>query len=470
MAREDAEALLRAMTAPLSGAQPGQPLPGLAFSREAVANAFVMLGLLPEARAEEILAEHRQELQAKGFHFGVLTGELSVRPGAHGFQDAQAAGSSSLARLPLAVAAGPVPLSMPAMDLNLAWATLTPAGTWLRLQAARPATGSSPWPAQRPRRILRRSRRRPPRPLRTAPGHEFGEEIRSRLSVADNLGRKYRVLPKGWGSTLTPGPPGERIQTWHGELLAEPEPHNSEPASGPSVQWLELATRQGSPVRVAMPAPASVRSGTAGTPWPTPAECYLAALASVTSMSISTDDRTVQLDTAQIVAAVADALLRTGAVPPDSALLSGGSTAAASGQPEWRGQLMHRWARHAQRSAQAGEPHRAGLAVPLPLRQATAVIESITAHEDLVSLQLYGHPWVRGEYWPMITPCFQVRAVDDTGAEHEGVSGAGGGSPEGSWEFWFWPPLAPAARQIRVTVSTLWEAAWVEISIPGRPG
>ena len=44
------------MVAPLSRARPGQPLPGVPFSREAVANAFVMLGLLPEARAEEILA------------------------------------------------------------------------------------------------------------------------------------------------------------------------------------------------------------------------------------------------------------------------------------------------------------------------------------------------------------------------------------------------------------------------------
>jgi hypothetical protein len=35
------------------------PREGVAFSWEAVANAFVMLGLLPESRAEEILAEHR---------------------------------------------------------------------------------------------------------------------------------------------------------------------------------------------------------------------------------------------------------------------------------------------------------------------------------------------------------------------------------------------------------------------------
>src|SRR4029077_16443618 len=91
MVWEAPEALLRAMVAPLSAARRGEPLTGVPFSREAVANAFVMLGLLPEARAEEILAEYRPELEAKGFRFGVLTGELSVRPGAYGYQDALAA-------------------------------------------------------------------------------------------------------------------------------------------------------------------------------------------------------------------------------------------------------------------------------------------------------------------------------------------------------------------------------------------
>jgi hypothetical protein len=185
-------------------------------------------------------------------------------------------------------------------------------------------------------------------------------------------------------------------------------------------------------------------------------------------MSMSTDGRTVELDTARIVATVADALLRTGALPPDSALLSG-TTTPDTGQPPWRNELMHSWARQAHRRAREGQPHRAALAVTLPLHEATAVVESITAHENLISLQIYGHPWVNGEYWPMITPCFQVRAVDDTGREHDGVSGGGGGSPEGSWEFWLWPPVAPAAKRIRVTVSTLWEAAWAEIDIPGRP-
>lgn len=71
----------------------------------------------------------------------------------------------------------------------------------------------------------------------------------------------------------------------------------------------------------------------------------------------------------------------------------------------------------------AAEPDRAGLAVALPLQRATAVIENIAAHEDYVSIQLYGHPWVSGEYWPMITPCFQVRAADDTGGRARGRAG-----------------------------------------------
>jgi hypothetical protein len=108
MVRENPEALLRAMVAPLSAARRGEPLPGVPFSREAVANAFVMLGLLPEGLAEEILAQYRPELQAKGFRLGVLTGELSVRPGAHGYQDALAASRDDLTGIPLAVATGPV--------------------------------------------------------------------------------------------------------------------------------------------------------------------------------------------------------------------------------------------------------------------------------------------------------------------------------------------------------------------------
>ena len=65
----------------------------------------------------------------------------------------------------------------------------------------------------------------------------------------------------------------------------------------------------------------------------------------------------------------------------------------------------------------------AGLAVRLPFNQATALIENITAQEDMVPVRLYGHPWVVTGSWPMITPCFRVTAVDDTGVHHEGEPG-----------------------------------------------
>jgi hypothetical protein len=79
----------------------------------------------------------------------------------------------------------------------------------------------------------------------------------------------------------------------------------------------------------------------------------------------------------------------------------------------------------------------------------------------------------------MITPCFRVTAVGDTGVEYEGHPGNSSESPahEGNDAFWFWPPVAPRARQLRVTVSTLREAAWALIDIlaanpsrsPGEP-
>ncbi len=453
MSGEDPEAFLREMAAPLSTARRDEPLPGVPFSLEAAANAFVMLGLLPEPRAEEILAGYRRELEARGFRFGVLTGELSVRPGAYGFQDAQAANRDSLTRIPLSASAQTIPIAFDGVELSLTWATLTPGGVRLGYRATGQLDIGMPGP--------------PRRPYRVPPGQQIAEKIQARVSVTDNLGQQYRVRPVRGRGTVPSGQPGQPPPRWEGEMLAEPESRAARPATADAVRWLEFAPASGPVARVVMPAPTQVAMGAADPPWPTSAECYLAELASVTSMSIGAAGGTIELDTAQIVATVADALLWVGALPPDSALLAG-EASAGRGPAGWREPLAHLWVRRAWRRALDGEPARAGLAAGLPLRQATAVIESVTAYEDLVSVQLYGHPWVTGEYWPMITPCFQVRAVDDTGREHEGIRGSGGGSPEGCWVFRFWPPVAPAARRVRVIVSTLWEAAWAEIDIPGR--
>jgi hypothetical protein len=436
------------MVAPLAGARPGRPLPGVAFSREAVANAFVMLGLLAEERAEEILAERRPGLQAKGFRMGVLTGELSVRPGAHGYQEAQAMARGDLTGIPLAVAADQVPIATADLDLSLTRVTVTPGGVTLRFQASTRDHDPSVRPLERP--------------IWVVPRQDLSGAIRAGLSVTDDRGRRYELWPlSGHGTTAGPGQP----VTWDGEMRAEPVagPQDGGATTSPVVRWLDFTVASSRAVRVVMPRPAEVETGPAEPPWPTPAECYLAALAEVTSMTIGTGGETVELDTAQITAAVAEALLWVGALPSASPLLHDRSAA-----PGWQRALADQWGQRAYLRARDAGPDRAGLAVALPLRQATAVIETITAHQEFVSIELYGHPWVSGEYWPMITPCFQVRAVDDTGAGHEGVRGSGGGAPEASYEFWFWPPVAPEAKRIRVIVSTLREAAWAEIDIPGR--
>jgi hypothetical protein len=471
VSREDPEAFLHELLAPLGGARPGRSLPGVPFGPEAVANAFVMLGLLPEARAEEILAGYRADLEARGFRFGVLTGELSIRPGAYGYQDAQAASRADLTGIPLAVTAGPVPLPVPAgstaRELTLTGATLTPGGAKLRFSGASRGDVQPPRPSRPGKQLYRMvfSQERP--------GLALADAIRTGMSVTDNLGRRYRLRPSTWQSSpQAAGQPGRR---YDGELLAEPEPVAGRAEPGATASWLEFAAGPGPAVRVLVAADGGRPAGRAEPPWPTPAECYLAQLSAATSMSISTGDATVELDVPKIVAVVADALLRVGALPPRSALLSGGIPAggaapgAAAASDGWREELKYHWGSQARRRAYAAGPDRAGLAVALPLQRATAVIETVAAHEDYLSIQLYGHPWVSGEYWPMITPCFQVRAVDDTGAGHEGVRGSGGGAPESSYEFWFWPPVAPEAKRIRVTVSTLWEAAWAEVDIPGRP-
>ena len=93
--------------------------------------------------------------------------------------------------------------------------------------------------------------------------------------------------------------------------------------------------------------------GTGDPPWPTAAECYLAALAPVTqiSMGAAPSGQVAEAgpgETAEIVATVADSLMAVGAVPVTSTLLR---EFPASG-PGWHTPLVHRWGRRAHRLAQ----------------------------------------------------------------------------------------------------------------------
>jgi len=433
------------LTAPLARARAGSPYPVARLSVEAVANAFVVLGLLSAARAGEILDAQQPALEAAGFRVGREIGELSVNPGAHDLAEARAAGRESLRQIPLAVGAGPVRCRLRRHELAITWATVTPEGIQLRyLGDARDGD----------------------REVGGVLAREVAEDI-AELSITDDAGGLYRVpaanVPGGISGYCTAS--GETRWIPEGEFLAE-----AVRGGGSAVRWLEVSAGAGTPpVRFEISGPGVVPTGTGRPPWPTPAECYLDQLAPPDrEWSIgSFETGTVELDTAAIVAAVADALVAVGAVPADSAVLAGITDRV---RPDWHLALSDRQRELTQPWADPGAGSDADLAVRLPLGADTAVLESVTAREDMVSVRLYGSPWIFADHWPLILPCFRVTAVDDTGVEYEGGLDHGSWSPahEGGGAFWFWPPVGPQAQQLRVTVSTLWEAAWALIDIPGR--
>jgi hypothetical protein len=434
------EDCLRSLAAEALRWAPHRPLFPDSLGLMAVANAFVMLGLLPEPRAEAVLADHKSALEREGFGntWGVTKGELTVRPGAHEYWQSRMAGPGGLREVPLLVAAAGVRCPTSAAEVCFEWVKLTSTGWHLTFRAAAPD----------------------PDPYRNLPAPDvvMGQAM-SEISLTDDAGQSHdlRAEDVGWGRHLD-----RHEQEWHGHVLVA-----RDLASRPA--WFELAPTIGDASgRVALPSPAQVPVGRSDSRRPTPAECYLAALAPVTNFSMETSGTVAEAgpeETATIVAMVADSLIAVGALPVTSTLLR----ESPGGGPGWRAELAYRWRRSArQQAARFRTAEHRRLVVPLPLEHATAVIESVSAQGELVSIQLYGHPWVMGEYWPMITPCFQVRAVDDAGNEHEGRPGDWQGFPgsEGHGNFWFWPPVPSARKSIRVTVSTLWEAAWADIELP----
>jgi hypothetical protein len=142
------------------------------------------------------------------------------------------------------------------------------------------------------------------------------------------------------------------------------------------------------------------------------AEAFIEPLAQINGMNLNGTELTPR-ETADIVATVADCLIAVGALPASSRLLRERPQTTSR---EWHDQLAVSWSRRAFRRAAEFRPseHR-GLAAELPFKHATAAIESVSAHGELVAIRLYGHPWGMGEYWPMITPCFAVHATDDDG-------------------------------------------------------
>ena len=435
----DPEGFLRSLTAEaLLWAYPEGPLFPVSLGVMAVANAFVMLGLLPEPLAEAILAEHRSVLGRQGFgdRWGVTKGELTVRPGAHGYWQSRTAGPADLREVPVLVAAAGVRCPTSGTEVCFEWVKLTSTGLRVSFRATAADPGGNSPPADA---AMRRAM--------------------SEISVTDDTGHSYDLAVEvtRWSRVRE-----RQEQEWHGQVLVDPDPVRSP-------GWLEFtAAHAGASGRVALQPPAQLPVGISEPPWPSPAECYLAELATVTSYSISTSASEATAgpeDVAEIVAKVADSLLAVGALPVTSTLLR---ESPADRAPAWQPPLVSRWSYRAYTAAHFRPAEHRGLAARLPLEHATAVIESVSAQGELAGVRLYGHPWVMGEYWPMITPCFRVRATDDAGNEYTGMPGDWSGFPgnEGTGSFFFWPPVPTARKRIRVTVSTLWEAAWADVELP----
>jgi hypothetical protein len=411
------ETYLQLMARDLAAARPPWQLRVHATSIQAVAHAFMMLGLVSAEAAETAMTQARRAL---GLH-GVGGSEHRPWPGPVGdYWNMRAQRRHALAWIPRAVAVGALRLPVPAARLRCAWFRMARAGVRFQVQAA--AVGQQP-----------------PSP----PAMVLG-----RLSAADDAGRPYRLRWDG-------GRGSDRL--WMGEVVAEPMSEHEQPDD---VAWFELATVDGPAARVVFAPPPAIPVGAAAPPWPTPAESYLGWL--------SRQEPAPELGRSggwEVVAAVAEGLVSVGAMPAQSPLL-----APVLGRPKRSSHpdLPRAWPH----PVRLGTPPdlQIALCAALPFEHAAAVIEGISAWGEDIQLHMYGWPWIQGQQWPTAIPSFQVRAIDDLGQVHEGQAGSrrGYGAGEGHGDFTLWPAVPRRAGRLRVVISTLWEARWADIHLPSR--
>ncbi|HEY6789736.1 MAG TPA: hypothetical protein VI365_20755 [Trebonia sp.] len=452
----DPEECLRSVTdEAVRQAEAGKLVLHCTLGVRAAANALVLLGLLPERRADKILHDYQEALSDRslGTAWGLTEGELPVHSGVGDIWEAYVTGPQPLPGMPqaMAVAAASFPATISGLkaDLRFEWVTLA-GGQWrVTFCAAADDPGGEP---DRPSVVMR--------------------EALALITVTDDTGYRYRSRVEGvtW----------ERVavgrQEWRGELVADQNPDVPGPASL-TISSAESGTAETVPLAAGEDGTDdggtrdSARVTLTAPRWPTPAEGYLAALATVDRIRVGWTD--LEADkTAEIVAIVADCLLAVGALPPGSALLRASQDGMA---PTWRDALAARWARraHLRGGAAAGAGHEVLLA-RLPFEHASALIESVSVADTsagrVVGVRLHGSPWVPAAPWPVIAPCFRVHATDANGTMSEGIlegfRPAGDGTrpgqsaaPAGRGTFWLWPPVPEGAAGLTITVSTLWEAA-----------
>jgi hypothetical protein len=471
---EPEECLRSLVDEALQRAQGGAQVLHCTLSVRATANAFVLLGLIPDQQADKILFDYQGGLQQKGLgtSWGLTDGELPAHSGAEQVYQALVSGPPALTDVPEAmVAAGvsfPATIAGLSTDLHLEWVKLAD-GQWrISFRASAKDPGGQP---DRPSVVMR--------------------EAVGMLRVTDDTGHRYR--PRVENVTWDRIPISR--QEWRGEIVVDQNPDDPSPA------WLRIASAesgtaetialtpadgQAGPDGGAAPAGDRIVTSIAAPRWPTAAEGYLEALARVAAVKVGWTD-VEPAKTAEIVAIVADSLLAVGALAPDSKLLltvpPGDTVPPADTAPSgdeaspasWRAELAARRASRAHLggvATSAEAVHRVLLA-ELPLTHARALIERVTqAAGGLVAVTVHGSPWVAVAPWPVIAPCFTVSATDDGGNTYEGVleGFSGGANATGRGTFFFWPPLSQAASSLTVRVATLWEAATAEIPVNQQNG
>ncbi len=408
------ETYLRLMANDLAAAQPRGRLRLIEASLDAVARAFIMLGLLSAEGATAALTDARRAQALNGV--GGL--ESAVWPGPpSGYWPARVHGQHALSWTPRSVAVGGVRFSVAGADMRCSWFRVARAGLRFQVEAT---AGGEPLQARR------------------------AEAAVAGLSATDDAGRSYRLR---WD--------GDRrgARQWLGDVVAEPVSEQAD-----DVAWLELATADGQAARVVFAPPAAIGVGTAAPAWPTAAECYLALL--------SRQDPAPELGRSggrDVVAAVAESLVMVGVIPAQSPLLP---------------QVLGRHKRSSHPDLPVGWPHAVRVGTPadlqialcaaLPFEDAAVVIEGISAWGDDLQLHVYGWPWLWGQQWPAAIPSFKVHATDDLGNEHEGYAGSWRdyGAGEGGGSFTLWPGVPRRVGRLQVIVSTLWEARWADIELP----
>lgn len=418
----------------LGADRPGGELLVSASALQATAMVLVMLDLLAEADAEEILQAHQRGLDALGVHpRGVSTGELTLRPtSAHGFQAARRRNVESLLRRPVAVAAPAATVSVGDFELAVEW--LSVAASETRGQgtiSAREHGGLAEGPVE----VV--------------------------IACTDDAGHRYEC--RAWAGqrsmSIRPSP-------WAGAGRVTAE-IDITPALPPSVTRVELHPPGGVPCPVEFHPPQAGRSGR--TPQQqSPGEWLLDALLPDLAGSDPSAQYGLGLDTPgarQVTAAVADALLAVDAIPASSPLLS----QYPQRQGRWPRQLARLGAARAERHFTAADrPRRvAAVGAAVPLEHGVGIFDAVVVQDRDVRFHAYVFPDTSGEYWPVAVRPFRVDAVDDLGHPHRPVPARSWSDSghEGVGDFWLWPPLEPAVHSLRLTVDTPWETAWTEVAL-----